>query len=152
MFKTKLFTDKESVAIGFLAITFIIGMGINYIRDGMTEMRLEESVPLMLKEIAMFEKTAAMIESRITEEEDTFRLNADGSLRAIEINNAGFEALTLLPGIGPVIAERILTRRNNEGPFERAEDLLSVRGIGVKKFEKIEKFIVMGKLDNSTEE
>ncbi len=152
MFKTKLFTDKESVAIGFLTITFIIGMGINYIRDGIAEERLEESVPLMLKEIAKFEKTAAMIESRITEEEDTFRLNADGSLRAIEINNAGFEALTLLPGIGPVIAERILTRRKNEGPFERAEDLLSVRGIGVKKFEKIEKFIVLGNLNDSTKE
>ena len=152
MFKTKLFTDKESVAIGFLAITFIIGMGINYIRDGIAEERLEESVPLMLKEIAKFEKTSAMIESRIAEEVNTFRLNEDGSLKAIEINKAGFEALTLLPGIGPVIAKRILTRRNNEGPFERAEDLLSVRGIGVKKFAKIEKLIVMGNLDNSTEE
>ena len=152
MFKIKIFTDKESVAIGFLAITFIIGMGINYIRDGIAEDRLEEAIPLMLKEIAEFEKTSAMLESRISEEERSISLNEYGSLRAIEINKAGFEALTLLPGIGSVIAERILTRRNNEGPFEMVEDLLSIKGIGVKKFAKIEKFIVMGNLDNSTEE
>lgn len=152
MFKIKIFTDKESVAIGFLAITFIIGMGINYIRDGIAEDRLEEAIPLMLKEIAEFEKTSAMLESRISEEESSFSLNEDGSLRAIEINKAGFDALTLLPGIGSVIAERIITRRNNEGPFEVVEDLLSIKGIGVKKFAKIEKFIVMGNLDNSTEE
>jgi len=149
MFKTKLFTDKESVAIGFLAITFIIGMGINYIRDRIAEDRLEETIPLMLKEIAEFEKTSAMVEARIKEREDTFRLNEDGSLRYIEINKAGLEALKLLPGIGPVIAERILTRRKNEGPFERVEELLSVKGIGVKKLKKIEKFIVMGNLDNT---
>ena len=152
MFNIKIFTDKESVAIGFLAITFMIGMGINYIRDGIAEERLEEAIPLMLKEIAEFEKTSVMLESRIAEEENTFSLNEDGSLRAIEINRAGFEALTLLPGIGSVIAERILTRRNNEGPFEVVEDLLSIKGIGVKKFEKIKKFVDLGNLDNSMEE
>ena len=79
-------------------------------------------------------------------------MNEDGSLKSIEINKAGFESLTLLPGIGPVIAGRILARRNNEGPFEMVEDLLSIKGIGVKKFEKIEKYIVMGNLNNSTKE
>ena len=152
IFKTKIFTDKESVAIGFLAIMFMIGMGVNYIRDRLAEERLGESVPLILKEIVEFKKTSAMLESRISEEEKNFSLNEDGSLKSIEINKAGFESLTLLPGIGPVIAERILARRNNEGPFEMVEDLLSIKGIGVKKFEKIEKYIVMGNLDNSTKE
>ena len=131
---------------------FMIGMGVNYIRDRLAEERLGESVPLILKEIVEFKKTSAMLESRISEEEKNFSLNEDGSLKSIEINKAGFESLTLLPGIGPVIAERILARRNNEGPFEMVEDLLSIKGIGVKKFEKIEKYIVMGNLDNSTKE
>ena len=61
IFKTKIFTDKESVAIGFLAIMFMIGMGVNYIRDGLAEERLGESVPLILKEIAEFKMTSAML-------------------------------------------------------------------------------------------
>lgn len=48
----------------------------------------------------------------------------------IDLNEASAEALDRLPGIGPVLAQRIVDHRESFGPYERAEDLTSVAGIG----------------------
>jgi len=55
----------------------------------------------------------------------------------INVNTADAEALQALPGIGPGLAERIVTDRETHGPFRRTEDLLRVPGIGPKRWERI---------------
>lgn len=52
---------------------------------------------------------------------------------SVEINTAGADRLTDLPGVGPVLANRILSYRETHGPFEVLEDLLDVPGIGEGK-------------------
>jgi competence ComEA-like helix-hairpin-helix protein len=52
----------------------------------------------------------------------------------IPINRADKDILTSLPGIGPVLAERIVQRRNQHGLFRSKDELLQVTGIGPKKF------------------
>ena len=52
---------------------------------------------------------------------------------SIRVNTAQGEELSLLPGVGPVLAEAIIAERETNGPFHFPEDLLSVRGIGQKK-------------------
>ncbi|MDR2379215.1 MAG: helix-hairpin-helix domain-containing protein [Bifidobacteriaceae bacterium] len=56
---------------------------------------------------------------------------ADGGGR-VNVNQAGAEALTALPGIGPVLADRIVQFRQDNGPFETLSDLGEVSGIGPK--------------------
>jgi competence protein ComEA len=51
----------------------------------------------------------------------------------IPINQADVSALEGLPGVGPVLAERIVAHREDHGPFEVIEDLLDVPGIGEAK-------------------
>ncbi len=51
----------------------------------------------------------------------------------IHLNLATAADLDALPGIGPVIAERIVSFRNENGPFQSVEDLLDVPGIGEAK-------------------
>lgn len=63
----------------------------------------------------------------------------------ININTASAEELTTLPGIGPSYAQRIVEHREKNGPFKRPEDLLAVRGIGDKTFERIRDRITVGK-------
>jgi len=63
----------------------------------------------------------------------------------ININTASAEELTALPGIGPSYAQRIVEHREKNGPFKRLEDLLNVRGIGDKTFERIRDRITVGK-------
>jgi competence ComEA-like helix-hairpin-helix protein len=60
----------------------------------------------------------------------------ESSLR-ININTAYAEDLSGLPGIGRVMAERIIEYREEHGGFRKIEELKKVKGIGEKKFEMI---------------
>ncbi|MCS7166006.1 MAG: helix-hairpin-helix domain-containing protein [Gemmatales bacterium] len=62
----------------------------------------------------------------------------------IDLNTATKDELLRLPGIGPVLAERILVERDSHGPFESVEDLLRVRGIGKRSLEKLRPFVRVG--------
>lgn len=62
---------------------------------------------------------------------------------AININTASSQELEKLPGVGNVIAERIVAHREQYGPFRRAEHLLMVRGISDKKFRQLRTLIAV---------
>jgi len=61
----------------------------------------------------------------------------------IDLNRAGLYDLQSLPGIGPVIAERILAYRDSVGGFGAVEDLLRVRGIGPAKLKKLRNRVII---------
>lgn len=66
----------------------------------------------------------------------------DGSGR-VRINLADATELQALPGVGPVLAERILAYRNERGPFTAVEDLLEVSGIGEGKLSSLRDAVVV---------
>jgi len=59
----------------------------------------------------------------------------------ININTANASTLQTLPGIGPVLSERIIEYRNQNGLFGIIDDIKDVSGIGEKKFEGIKELI-----------
>ena len=62
----------------------------------------------------------------------------------IFINDADKESLMALPGIGEVLAQRILDYRDENGAFSAPEALLNVEGIGKKRLEEILDLITIG--------
>ncbi len=61
----------------------------------------------------------------------------------IDLNAATAADLETLPGVGPVLAARILDYRAAYGPFRAVEELLNVSGIGEKKLEAIRSLVTV---------
>lgn len=61
----------------------------------------------------------------------------------ININKANQEELMTLYGIGIKISEEIIKYRNQNGEFKSIEEIIKVKGIGPKKFEKIKNQITV---------
>jgi len=59
----------------------------------------------------------------------------------VNINKASVDELSTLKRIGPSYAQRIVDYRKQNGPFEKPEDIMKVRGIGIKAFEANKDFI-----------
>jgi comEA protein len=61
----------------------------------------------------------------------------------VNINTASAEDLERLPGIGRVIAERIIEHRSQHGAFRRVEHVMMVHGISERKFQAMEPLITV---------
>jgi competence protein ComEA len=61
----------------------------------------------------------------------------------VNLNSASAEQLQSLPGIGPATAKSILEYRTKVGKFNKIEEIIKVKGIGEKKFQKIKDRLVV---------
>ena len=59
----------------------------------------------------------------------------------VNINRGTADDLRRLPGIGPVLAERIIRYRQKHGKFGSIRDIQNVKGIGEKRFAQLEPYI-----------
>lgn len=62
----------------------------------------------------------------------------------ININIAGLSELENIKGVGPVIAQRIIDYRLANGPFQKIDDIIGVKGIGDATFQKMKEQITVG--------
>ena len=58
-------------------------------------------------------------------------------LLILNLNTATVKDLEALPGVGPVLAKRIVEFRQKKGGFRRVEELLAVPGISERKWKAI---------------
>ncbi len=56
---------------------------------------------------------------------------------SLDLNRATAEELATLPGVGEIIAQRIVARRQNSGLYHTVQQLLDVRGIGETRLARI---------------
>lgn len=61
----------------------------------------------------------------------------------VNLNLGDQNALSGLPGVGEKTAAAILAYRRQHGPFQKAEDLLSVKGIGQKKLDRMRSCLIL---------
>jgi comEA protein len=63
----------------------------------------------------------------------------------VNLNTASASELEEVPGIGPATAQKILDARKSYGSFKSVDDLLSIKGIGPKRLDKMRKYLTVNK-------
>ena len=152
----QLFTPKE---LKSLLIFLGIGFAVLLFRGG-KELFFTLYPPATPNEIALSEARndsifAALSAKVINEDSLKFSLPEDSILtkekaniaenkkakdlppHSIPINHADEDALTKLPGVGKVTAQRIVTYRTKRGGFRDVREVMNIQGIGEKKFKEM---------------
>jgi competence ComEA-like helix-hairpin-helix protein len=79
--------------------------------------------------------------SRPRKETASRRAATGTPLPAVDLNRASPEELMQLPGIGPVLAGRIVAARAADGTFTSVDDLRRVSGVGPARIERLRSLV-----------
>ncbi len=71
------------------------------------------------------------------------RQSVQESGHRLDLNRASLDELRHLPGIGEVLAQRIVERRAQQGPFGSVDELLDVKGIGRKRLAELRPLVMV---------
>lgn len=159
LFRKTGFTGSEAAIIITLVITFAAGIAVKYSgwkRPGNysysePDRQFEAKTKLAFTELKQQNLTENQLErsagiNRIYDSLLAGNNNNSSNVKLnkkININTAFTADLMLLPGIGEVTAERIIEYREENNGFKKTDELLKIKGIGEKKFEKLKEFITV---------
>lgn len=91
------------------------------------------------KRISFGQRVSTVNRDEVGESKDA----VEGVHVKIKINEASLKDLVKLPGVGPVLAQRILDHIHTQGIIKNVYDLVQIKGIGKIKLEKIWPLIVV---------
>jgi competence protein ComEA len=129
------FNPREIKAIFFILASLLIGGGItlykNYHSDFAPEL------------LGNRDKAVSIPVDSMKETKDSTKILSQKLKEKININTASAQELELIPGIGPVLSQRILKYRMDMGRFQNIEELKKIYGIGENKFEQIKEYVTV---------
>ena len=128
-------TNTERKVILFLSGTLLIGAGIRLYQETFPSLqqfdyRASDSTFAALSDVALADSASGEDEAG----RDSVPVN---------INTSSKQELMALPGIGAVMAGRIIECRTEAGPFRTVDDLMNVKGISKRKLEQLKPFITV---------
>ncbi|HSA62115.1 MAG TPA: helix-hairpin-helix domain-containing protein [Nitrospiraceae bacterium] len=110
--------------------------------DGADGSALPAEVPTEAEETPVDRSDQSVMSAKASVEATVTR--SDVSQRGLlDLNLAGPEDLESLPGIGAVLAQRVIAYRKSVGRFHAVEELREVKGIGSKKFDRLKPFVTV---------
>ena len=125
----KFFTAEEKRVLLVLSAFLVVGLLVRQVRQPALSSAADGPA----------RETAAQ---SFREASQRFVATAGGQLAPVDVNHATVEELQALPGIGPVLAKKIVDFRAANGYFRNVQDLRNVSGIGPKLLQRWEGTIV----------
>jgi comEA protein len=142
------FTRKEALAILILSGTFLAGISIRWFQSKQqADAESIRTFDYSRSDSAFAARSKpsgspAQHSSALTQAQNDSVITTKRTQKGlVNINTATKTQLMNLPGIGPSLADRILEHRASNGPFTSTSELRKVKGIGEKKFEKLQPLI-----------
>ena len=132
-----LFTPHERKALWFLLMLLAAGLIIRTARDVFSAPVLAEDAGYL----TLFEAGA-----------EAYRATSiDEPVAPIDINKATAAELRQLPGVGPVMAKKIIDYRRKNGYFLSVDGLINVDGVGPKRLERWRELLLVADSVSSAE-
>lgn len=126
------------LAIALAFLTFIGGFFLG------SQNRGGESGITTAKTAVPYSATAAASQTQTIENASSREPDVNGKESGlVNINTANLEELMTLPGIGEVIAQRIIDHREANGAFVSVDELDQVSGIGSKRLDAIRDYVTV---------
>ena len=118
-------TPAERKALAFLALVALLGAAVRVAMD-------DRSPPRPANSVALDSQLAAVEAARGARGRGRKKSAPPKPAVAfpIDVDRASASEIDALPGVGPVIAKRVLAERDSNGPFGCLQALTSVKGIG----------------------
>lgn len=139
------YTRPQLVVLLLVVVTAGIGLGIGHWRRAHPELveRIESFDHAPPRPAIAEPPAAPRARSERPRLRATPRDNA-APAQPVDVNRASEEELRVLPGIGGVLAARIVEARLRDGPFASLDDLRRVKGLGRAKLERLAAAIALG--------
>ena len=138
------FTKNEQKVFLFLAVIFLAGASIKIYKVYIAPQQIEIKQFDYSKSDSIFYERSKNLSAEQTDTsiaQVTERPKKNKLVEKIHLNGASKQQLTLLPGIGNAVAEKIIEYRKEHGAFKELDELKNVKGIGEKKFEKLKELV-----------
>jgi comEA protein len=109
---------------------------MKYRVTGRLRVKRKEIIVFILLIIVLLAINTANVIRRERLRQSTAMIVEEGQIQ-LPLNSVSAAELCDLPGIGPVLAERIIAYREQKGAFKSLEELKRVKGIGDKLYSKV---------------
>jgi len=133
-------TRQEQRISLFLLTTFAIGCMVLWWRQQRPPPPVDASIVRDFAERSVTTPQESVQASVVDPPPSPVKKSASGP---VDLNLATLHDLMELPGIGAVMAQRIVDHRSTHGRFAKLEDLMQVKGIGKKTYEKLKPLIAI---------
>lgn len=146
------FAKQELYIIAFLILSLLVGVSVKRYRENSGERVVNtppgfvEQFSSKVQEIDSLKAVAKKGESSQQLKRETVVAEPTNPARSkikININEASAAELQKVPKIGPVLANKIIEYRLQNGNFSKIEDMINVKGIGKKTLNKIKDYLIL---------
>ena len=134
------FTKQELLVIRFLLVTFGLGLAFTAYKGVKREKAVERFNESFAAETREFQR-------RLRDSDSMPASSEIARQDIVDVNKADAGTLDRLPGIGPVLAERIVEYRRAHGRFRTIDEITLVRGIGERTLTKLRGRITVDEIE-----